>query len=120
MKGAIGRHVIGWMKIYFQFNCEIMPTTGRCTSLITTHVEKFMMYINQKWWSQVINQSHKVNSQDCGEHGLGMLLFRVKYAWGIARFCANLKSLAKGANSSMEKDMSKKLLQEHREAQSLE
>ena len=20
---------IGWMKIYFQFNCEVMPTTGR-------------------------------------------------------------------------------------------
>ena len=29
MKGAIERHVIGWMKFYFQFNCEVMPTTGR-------------------------------------------------------------------------------------------
>ena len=29
MKGAIGRHAIGWMEIYFQFNCEVMPTTGR-------------------------------------------------------------------------------------------
>ena len=70
MKGAIGRHAIGWMKIYFKFNCEIMPTTGRMHSLITTNVEKFMMYIDQKWWPQVINQSHTANSQDCGEHGL--------------------------------------------------
>ena len=29
IKGAIGRQAIGWMKIYFQFNYEVMPTTGR-------------------------------------------------------------------------------------------
>ena len=29
MKDAIGRHAIGWMKIFFQFNCEVMPTIGR-------------------------------------------------------------------------------------------
>ena len=50
-----------------------------------------MMSIVQKWWSQVINWSHRANSQDCGERGLGMLLFRIKYAWGIARFVQILK-----------------------------
>ena len=55
-----------------------------------------MMSIVQKWWSQVINWSHRANSQDCGERGLGM--------------CEDIN----------EKDMSKKLLQEHREAESLE
>ena len=39
---------------------------------------------------------------------------------GYCSICANLKSLAKGAKTSIEKDMSKKLLQEHHEAQSLE
>ena len=50
-----------------------------------------MMFINKKWWSQVINLSHTANSQDCGEHGLRMLLFRIKYAWRIARFVQILK-----------------------------
>ena len=50
-----------------------------------------MMSIDHKWWTQVINLSHTTNSQDCGEHGLGMLLFRVKYAWGISQFVQILK-----------------------------
>ena len=29
MKGASGRNAICWMKTYFKFNCEIMPTTNR-------------------------------------------------------------------------------------------
>ena len=39
---------------------------------------------------------------------------------GYCSICANRKTLGKGAKTSKEKDMSKKLLQEHREAQSLE
>ena len=29
MKGALGRNAIGWMKIYFNLNYEVMPTSGR-------------------------------------------------------------------------------------------
>ena len=43
-----------------------------------------------------------------------------KVRMGHCSICANLKSLAKGEKTSMENDMSKMLLQEHREAQSLE
>ena len=79
-----------------------------------------MMSINKKWLAQVINQSHTTNSQDCGEHGLGNVIILRKICMGYCLICANLKSLGRAVRTSMEKDMSKKLLQEHREAQSLE
>ena len=41
MKGALGRNAIGWMKICFNLNCEVMPTTDRLH--IITHDEKDMM-----------------------------------------------------------------------------
>ena len=95
MKG-VGRHAIGWMKIYFQLNCEVMPTTGRMhLSDNYTRREVYDVYRSEMVPTQVINLSHTANSQDCGEHSLGMLLFRVKYAWGIARFVQILKVLLK-------------------------
>ena len=39
---------------------------------------------------------------------------------GYCSICENLKSMAKGAKTTKEKDMNKKLLQDHREAQALE
>ena len=39
---------------------------------------------------------------------------------GYCSICANLKSMAKGAKTTKEKDINKKLLQDHREAQALE
>ena len=91
MKGAIGRHAIGWMKIYFQLNCEVMPTIGRMhLSNNYTRGELYDVYR-----SEMVDSSNKYVTynqfKDCGEHGLGMLLFRVKYAWGIARFVHILK-----------------------------
>ena len=39
---------------------------------------------------------------------------------GYGSICANLKSMAKGETTTKEKDVNRKLLQDHREAQALE
>ena len=120
MKGAIGRHAIGWMKIYFQFNCEIMPTTGRMhLSDNYTRREVYDVYR-----SEMVVSSNKLVTYSqftrLWRAWFRNVIIPRKVRMGYCSICANLKSLAKGAKSSMEKDMSKKLLQEHREAQSLE
>ena len=43
LKGALGRNAIGWMKIYFNLNCEVMPTSGRLHVSDNYTRRKYMM-----------------------------------------------------------------------------
>ena len=120
MKGALGRNAIGWMKIYFNLNCEVMPTSGRLhlsdnytrrevydsyrSDMISTS-DKYVTYsqFTRLWSTQFTN-----------------VVIPRKVRMGYCSICANLKSMAKGAKTTKEKDIHKKALQDHREAQSLE
>ena len=120
MKGAIGSHVIVWMKSYFQLNCEVMPTTGRMhLSDNYTRREVYDVYRSDMVGSRNKSITYSQFTRLWRARFSNVIIPR-KVRMGYCSICANLKSLAKGAKTSMEKDMSKKLLQEHREAQSLE
>ena len=99
MKGAIGRHAIGWMKIYFQFNCEVMPTTCRMhLSDNYTHREIYDFYRLE----MVVSTNKFVTYSQFTR--LWRAWFRNviiprKVRMGYCSICANLKSLAKGAKS---------------------
>ena len=108
MKGALGRNAIGWMKIYFNLNCEVMPTSGRLhlsdnytrrevydsyrSDMISTS-DKYVTYsqFTRLWSTQFTN-----------------VVIPRKVRMGYCSICANLKSMAKGAKTTKEKDIHKK------------
>ena len=120
MKGAIGRHAMGWMKNYFKLNCEVMPTTGRMHLADNyTRREVYDVYRTDMLGSSNKSITYSQFTRLWSSSFSNVIIPR-KVRMGYCSICANLKSLAKGAKTSMEKERSKKLLQEHREAQSLE
>ena len=120
MKGAIGRHAMGWMKSYFKLNCEVMPTTGRMHLADNyTRREVYDVYRSDMVGSSNKSVTYSQFTRLWSSCFSNVIIPR-KVRMGYCSICANLKSLAKGAKTSKEKDMSKKLLQDHREAQSLE
>ena len=120
MKGASGRNAITWMKTYFKFNCEIMPTTGR-------------LHLSDNYTRREVYYSYRSEMSNCGEkyvtysqftrlwssHFSNVIIPR-KVRMGYCSICANLKSVCKGAKTVTEKELNKKLLQDHRDAQALE
>ena len=120
MKGASGRNAITWMKTYFKFNCEIMPTTGR-------------LHLSDNYTRREVYYSYRSDMSNCGEkyvtysqftrlwssHFSNVIIPR-KVRMGYCSICANLKSVCKGAKTVTEKELNKKLLQDHRDAQALE
>ena len=89
--------------------------------MIITQVEKLTTPIDQRCVDSTISMSPTVSSQDCGYRSLVTLLYLEKYTWGIVQYVQTLSVWLKGAKTvTMEKDINKKLLQDHQEAQALE
>ena len=105
MKGAIGRHVFGWIKIYFQFNCEIMPTA--CKMHLSDNYTRREVY--DVYRSEMVVSSNKLVTYNqftrLWRTWFRNVIIPRKVHMGYCWICANLKSLAKGAKGSMEKDM---------------
>ena len=72
-----------------------------------------MMPTNQKCILRVLNMSPIASSQDCGSNKIYYCYYTSNSTHG------NLKIMAKGAKTTKE-TMTKKLLQDHREAQAFE
>ena len=68
----------------------------------------------------MIDTSRIANSQVCGQLALQTLLYHGKYAWGNAQLVQIQRVWLRVPKSSKEKDLNKKLLHDHHEAQSLD
>ena len=113
MKGASGRNAICWMKTYFKFNCEIMPTTGR-------------LHLSNNYTRREVYDSYRLEiSTSCDKYvtynqftrlwtlHFSNVIIPCEVRMGYCSVCANLKSVCKGAKTATEKELNKKLLQDH-------
>ena len=120
MKGCKGRHAVGWMKHYFQLHCEVMPTTGRLhLSDNFTRKEIFEVYRNDMEKTHDKSVRYSQFSRLWNTEFNNVIIPR-QVRMGVCSICANLKSMAKGAKTEVEKERFKLLLQEHRDGQALE
>ena len=100
MKGATERIATLWMKNHFQLKCKVMPPTDQLhlsdlsivydayKSDLMTSSEKYITYnqFTRVWTTQFSN-----------------VIIRRKVHMGYYSICANLKSMAKGAKTTIKK-----------------
>ena len=110
MKGAVERHVIAWIKNYFKLNCKVMPTMGR-------------LHLSDKYTWREVYDAYKTKMFSLSDKAITYSLFTRlwttrfinviiprKVHMGYWSICANLKSSTKGAKTTKEKEINKKVV----------